>query len=367
MNAATTTLPLVTLRTPPLPAVRPPAEAVPAEQVDLQSARADFPTLSFKTRIEGYRSYDNPILLGDNPDPGIRKMKNGYIMTTTGPNFPLRFSNNLVDWETKGTVFAPGEEPKWVEKHLWAPEPAVNKQGKSIVIFNGSDFSNVQRIGMAIADNPEGPYVDIGKPLVSYGNTPLIDGHYYLDDDGKQYIYWKEDGNAVGQPARIMVQQLDESGRELVGEAVECIRNDRDWEWEIVEAPELEKRGEWYYMFYSGQLYATERYAEGCARAKSPLGPWEKAERPFLTNTDNAVGRGHASVVLDHEGADYIISAHWLPGQVNHPHPRVISLQRLHFDEQGWPYVKDDPEAAGGPVPPSLSGQATAEGWQLAS
>lgn len=353
-------LPIVTSRTavgtPSLP--QPPAEPIAEAPVD------KLPSLSFRTTIANYGTYANPILRGDNPDPGIRRLPYGYIMTTTGPNFPLRQSANLVDWELKGTVFAPGQEPKWVEKNLWAPEPAVNKHGQSIVVFNGSDYSNVQRIGLAVADKPEGPYRDIGKPLIAYGDMPLIDGHYFLDADGKQYIYWKEDGNAVGKPSRIMVQQLDESGTELVGEPVECIRNDRDWEWEIVEAPELEKRGEWYYMFYSGQLYATERYAEGVARAKSPLGPWEKAERPFLVNTDNAVGRGHASVVLDHHGQDYIVSAHWLPGEVNHPHPRVLSLQKLHFDELGWPFVKDETEAGGGSVPPPLA--APPEEWKLA-
>ena len=52
-------------------------------------------------------------------------------------------------------------------------------------------------IGAASAPTIEGPYTDIGAPLVVSANG-VIDASYFRDDDGKHYLTVKIDGNSVG-------------------------------------------------------------------------------------------------------------------------------------------------------------------------
>jgi hypothetical protein len=45
-------------------------------------------------------------------------------------------------------------------------------------------------IGVAVSDNPEGPFEDpLGRPLVSDGSGD-IDPNVYIDEDGQAYLYW---------------------------------------------------------------------------------------------------------------------------------------------------------------------------------
>jgi hypothetical protein len=49
-------------------------------------------------------------------------------------------------------------------------------------------------IGLAKAKSPQGPWVDLGRPLLTGG---VIDGHVFVDDDGERYLFWKEDRNGI--------------------------------------------------------------------------------------------------------------------------------------------------------------------------
>jgi beta-xylosidase len=79
--------------------------------------------------------------------------------------------------------------------------------------FTARERSNALAIGLAKAPHPEGPWTDIGRPLLSRGgvNTtglpddpaqPLlsggvIDSHIFIDTDGTRYLFWKRDANGV--------------------------------------------------------------------------------------------------------------------------------------------------------------------------
>jgi arabinan endo-1,5-alpha-L-arabinosidase len=296
--------------------------------------------------------YYNPVIDHDAPDPGVLRVGKEWWMATTGGDpsvgaFPMYRSRDLVHWHPFGNIFEAGEAPTWSDNSYWAPE--IHKVGdKFVAYFTARDHNGMLCIGAAEADKVEGPYKDLGAPLVADPDMGLIDPTFFQDDDGKQYLYWKEDGNAFNPPlpTRILAQELGPDGMSLVGEPRELIRNDLEWEGDIVEAPEVEKRGEYYYLFYSGNGFWGDMYAEGVARSKSPLGPFEKAPEPFLRSNEHWKGPGHAAITQDNEGQDWIVYHAWDKDHIGQHPGRMVLIDPLKWDEEEWPYV-DGPSTGG--------------------
>ena len=71
----------------------------------------------------------------------------------------------------------------WAKKQLWDND-VVEKNGKYYLIYSGKDKSGVFRLGVAIADNPEGPFIPEPDPIRgSYSIDPCM----FKDDDGAIY------------------------------------------------------------------------------------------------------------------------------------------------------------------------------------
>ncbi|KAL2436298.1 Xylosidase/arabinosidase [Exophiala dermatitidis] len=74
----------------------------------------------------------------------------------------------------------------WVSKQLWAPD-AATKDGKYYLYFPARDKQSIFRIGVAVADGPEGPFKPDPEPIAgSYS----IDPASFVDDDGQAYLYF---------------------------------------------------------------------------------------------------------------------------------------------------------------------------------
>lgn len=74
----------------------------------------------------------------------------------------------------------------WVGRQLWAPDAAFSN-GKYFLYFPAKDKSDVFRIGVAVADTPEGPFKAEAKPIEgSYSIDPAV----FKDSDGKHYMYF---------------------------------------------------------------------------------------------------------------------------------------------------------------------------------
>jgi len=213
--------------------------------------------------------YRNPVIPDDYPDPSVIRVGKEFWATATssewGPQFPLLRSTDLVNWEQVGNVFA--HRPAWAAANFWAPEIAVYKD-KYYVYYVGRQSGGPLSVAVATADKPGGPYVDHG-PLVS---QPMgsIDPVPVTDEKGERYLIWKEDGNSRKMPTLLWAQRLSEDGLKLLGEPKEIMRNDAPWEGAVIEGPFVVRRGEWFYLFYSGSGCCGLgcNYALGVARAK---------------------------------------------------------------------------------------------------
>ncbi|ABF52473.1 glycoside hydrolase family 43 protein [Sphingopyxis alaskensis] len=163
----------------------------------------------------------SPLTSAGYGDPAVLKTDEGYYLVATSNDapdaFPILFSADLEHWEHKGFVFAEGHAPEWTAhgRHVgdyWAPEMA--RVGDEYwLVYTARQHNNALAIGMAKSNHPEGPWRDLGRPLIAgfaYNTTGMtqdgtqpvmsggvIDSHIFIDRNGDRYLYWKRDTNGV--------------------------------------------------------------------------------------------------------------------------------------------------------------------------
>jgi len=259
-----------------------------------------------------------PVLAANFPDPFVLRHGNEFLAYATnegGANVQMASSTNLVDWapiRDGGRLHdAMPVLPDWArEGFTWAPEVLRNGNGFILYFTAKHRSSGRQCIGAATSADPRGPFVSqAAEPLVcqlDLGGT--IDAAPFRDADGQLYLYYKNDGNAVGKPTDLFAQRLSPDGLSLAGEPVALLRNDRPWEAHVIEAPTMVRHGDGYVLFFSANHYGWEPhqrlspYAMGYARCTGPMGPCTDAPaNPILYSYNSREagclsGPGHTSV-----------------------------------------------------------------------
>lgn len=163
----------------------------------------------------------SPRILAGYGDPAVLKTDQGYVLVATSNDapdaFPILRSDDLEHWRHEGFVFPEGHAPAWAAAgrrvaDFWAPEMA--RVGDEYwLAYTARQASNGLAIGLAKSESPFGPWLDLGRPLLSRHvvNTtgvpddparPLlsggvIDSHIFIDPDGRPMLFWKADTNGV--------------------------------------------------------------------------------------------------------------------------------------------------------------------------
>lgn len=236
-------------------------------------------------------TFTNPVIPTDFPDPGMLVDDGTYYAYATnafGKNVQVARSHDLVHWDMLPDALP--ALPSWASLTtglVWAPDVA-HIGDRYVMYYTARDSqSNRQCIGVATSARPEGPFHDISaRPLIcqdALGGT--IDATFFRDGDNL-YLYFKNDGNCCGLPTQLWGQALSTDGTHLAGAPASLlVNNAQSWEGDVIEAPYMVKHGDDYYLFYSANSYADERYAVGYARCQSPTGPCTKApENPILAS-----------------------------------------------------------------------------------
>jgi beta-xylosidase len=296
----------------------------------------------------GRATFTNPVWPRDFPDPFLLKVDDTYWAYATngsGKEVQTLTSKDLVHW-SPGADALP-KVGRWAYPgKTWAPE-VIRANGAYVLYYTANGGG--QCVGRAVADSPDGPFVDRwGAPLVcqrSEGGS--IDPSPFRDDDGTLYLYWKNDGNSIGHATQIWAQRLSGDGTRLVGPRRRIETNDLGWEAGVVEGPVMWRHDGRYYLFYSGNDYASDYYAVGYATCTTPLGPCRDApENPILKGACRAAGPGHNSLI-DVDGETWIVYHAWLPNHVGDK--RVLWIDRLDWRD-GKPVVHG-PTCEAQPVP----------------
>ena len=263
--------------------------------------------------------YTNPVIPGEDlADPTVILHEGTYYLYPTGgvrQGYVVYTSRDLVHWTKGPTVFESGRP------NTWAPDVSRDPADGKFYLYYTADW----KIGVAVADRPEGPFADKGLLV-----TGAIDAHLFRDDDGRRYLYY-----TVGC-TRMCVQPMA-SPTEKKGEPVELFRPAPGWETRngtINEGPWMIKHAGKYYLLYSGSGADTPDYAEGYAVAANPLGPFEKAKNnPIIERGPGLYGPGHGCAVQDAAGRWWFV--YHQKKNEGRNFQRDICIDPLWFDEKG--------------------------------
>ena len=274
----------------------------------------------------GTRTYRNPVYTEEQgADPGILKYDGKYYCyASSAPiGYYVYVSDDLVNWKNEGLCM--GEAWGFSRRgYYWAPEVVQRADGKFVMVA-----SVEEHIGFAVADSPLGPFV----PVEKWTFESTIDGHIFLDDDGKGYLFcvsWR-----AGHEYGIWAYELEDDLVTVKPETETRVLWPTDsWEmcWgNVTEGPFVLKHNGTYYLTYSGPGYDTKDYSVGYATADSPLGPYKKyAANPVLTHTSKLYGPGHHNFTTSPDGSEMFIVYH-VHASTTAVHPRKICIDRARF------------------------------------
>ena len=245
---------------------------------------------------------NNPALEGYHADPEIlyaEKTGKYYIYPTTdgfdgwgGYYFKAFSSDNLVDWKAEGTILDLKKDVPWAGRNAWAPCIVEKKiKGKYQYLYY---YTGAQKVGVAVSDNPTGPFKDSGKPIVATRPESRKDGQE-IDPDvftdpktGKSYLYWGNMYMAVAELNSDMVSL--KPGTTKIIDVNDSYR----------EGTYVIYRNGLYYFFWSEDDTRSPNYKVRYAISKSPVGPLEMPKDNVVIQGNKAEGiyaTGHNSVI----------------------------------------------------------------------
>ncbi len=301
--------------------------------------------------------FNNPLPV-EFGDPYILKASDGmYYMVGTGgvrDGFKMYSSADLKEWEDEGRIFQGNTDTSWCVSSFWAPE-LYEHEGK-FYLFYSADWRNNPtnelenfRIGVAVSDQPTGPYTALFNRPVFDPGYPILDANL-LFEDGRVYLYYSracykhpvESELADWARSEGLFDEIEESWiygvemkpdfSDVIGEPQLLLRppvsmDDEQAEWESrsvmssevnrrwTEGPYTFKANDMYYMMYSANFYGGPNYAVGYATSEHPLGPFTKAaNNPVLEKNveqgEIVTGNGHNSITWSHDGKEMLCVYH---------------------------------------------------------
>jgi beta-xylosidase len=309
-------------------------------------------------------TFTNPVYHHNFPDPGLTEQDGvwyAYGTNNATANVPTLTSSDLVHWTERGDALP--RVGQWaVPGRTWAPEVMRANSGRYVLYYTARCATvDRQAIGAAVADRPEGPFVDASNaPLIRQDDQGgSIDASPYLHSDGASYLYWKNDGNHVGRPTHLYAQRLSADGMALSGPRIRLLSNSKPWHADVIEAPQMVSRNGALYLFYSGNAYDTDAYAVGYATCDTPLGPCHDAdENPILQSSASAAGPGHSYLVTHPDGTTWMLYHAWPWSAIGAAEPgRQLWLDKVEWIN-GRPTISR-PTAEPQPAPRSTSGMTS--------
>ncbi len=287
----------------------------------------------------------NPVLDGYYADPEVlysNKTKKYYIYPTSdgftgwsGTYFKTFSSSDLVDWKEEGVILDLPTDVSWASTNAWAPTIIEKKIDGNYKYF--FYFCAAQKIGVAVADDPIGPFYDSGKPLVSAtpsgASGQQIDPDVFLDSiSGKTYLFW---GN--GYMARA---ELNDDMISINTSTIKVITPDATFR----EGCEVFYRKGKYYFLWSENDTRSVDYRVRYATSNSPTGTFTIPANNLVIAKDADLGiyaTGHNCVIRIPNTDKWYIIYH----RFNRPngitmgdaagYNREICIDELKFDESG--------------------------------
>jgi len=319
-------------------------------------------------------SYQNPVFEPILADPTVVKAQDGWFyaygtMDDWGDGkgshlVPVVRSKDLVKWTFVNDAFT--QKPSWKDKGgIWAPDVAV-VNGKYHMYYAYSTWGDPNPgVGLAVADKPEGPFTDLGKLFLSSEvDVPNSIDPFYMESDGKKYVFW---GSFSDKPTQgTYGVELSADGKSVpdLSKKFKVAAGD-------FEAVMIQQKGDYYYFFGSkGSCCegANSKYHVLVGRSKSFKGPFLDKEGKNLTErgtgsiliqgNEKYAGTGHnAKLITDKKGTDWMLY-HAIdrntPKVSAGANRRVLMLDKVTWKD-GWPEISNAAPSVSNTVAPVLN------------
>lgn len=294
---------------------------------------------------------NNPVLEGYYADPEIiysNKTNKYYLYPTSdgfqgwgGYYFKAFSSENLKDWKEEAIILDLKKDVSWANGNAWAPCIIEKKTGKNdykyYYYFSGGNDGGTKKIGVAVSDNPTGPFKDSGSPLIDFKPEGInrgqeIDPDVFTDPKtGKNYLYW---GNGYMAGAELNKDMIS-----IKKNTIKVMTPDRTFR----EAVYVFYRNNIYYFLWSEDDTGSPNYKVRYATSKSPLGPLTIPQDNIVIMKDESkgiFGTGHNSVLQIPNTDEWYIVYHRIsrPDGITKPYPgiyREVCIDRMEFNEDG--------------------------------
>ena len=290
-------------------------------------------------------SQKNPVIDGWYADPEGAILENKYWIY---PTYSARYekqvfldafsSSDMVTWKKHPNILDTSSV-KWAKIAMWAPA-IIKKDNQYFLFFSANDIQSKQRngiaddtlggIGIAVADNPAGPFHDyLGKPLINkfYNNAQPIDQFVFKDTDGQYYIFY-------GGWGKCNVGKLNENFTGLVPFSDSMLVKDITPKG-YVEGPTMFIRDGKYYLMWSEGGWTNSTYKVAYGVADNVMGPFERKTTILEADETIATGAGHHSVINIPGTDEWYIVYHRRPIPNFDRDHRVVCIDRMFFDADG--------------------------------
>lgn len=209
-------------------------------------------------------------------------------------------TTDMVNWRDRGSPLS-YKTFSWSGGKAWAAQ-CIPRNGKFYwYVCAGIGTGGQPAIGVAVSDNPTGPFKDpLGKPLASK-SWDDIDPTVFIDTDGQAYLFW---GNPTLYWVKLNADMVSYSGSinttNMTTAQFGTRTGDAKRATTYEEGPWFYKRGSLYYMMYAaGPLPEPISYST----STSPTGPW--TFRSVIMANDNTGSFTNHSGIVDYGGKSY--------------------------------------------------------------
>lgn len=295
--------------------------------------------LSSKTYTVEAEIANNPVLEGYYADPEILysyKKKKFYIYPTSdgfvgwsGYYFKTFSSDNMVNWIDEGEILNLHNDVSWGTYNAWAPsiiEKKISEDEYKYYYY----FVAAGNVGVAIANDPSGPFVDSGKKLVDN-----IDPDVFCDPEtGKNYLYW---GNTTLYAAELNNDMVS------INTSTKTTMTPSDGTFR--EGIYVIKRNGTYYFFWSEDDTRSPNYRIRYGTSTQPIGSITIPSDNLILSKDASqgiYGTGHNSVIQIPGTDEWYIVYHRFtrPKGIDMEgdsagYFREVCIDKLEFNEDG--------------------------------
>ncbi|MBR1569706.1 MAG: family 43 glycosylhydrolase [Bacteroidales bacterium] len=289
--------------------------------------------------------FTNPVLHQDFSDPDVCRVGEDYYMTASSfncfPGLPILHSRDLVHWEQIGAALTDYPGPGWnapeddfhgTVQHgngVWAP--AIRYHEGWFYIFCGDPDRGVF---MVRTQDPAGTWE---APVWVVKAKGFIDPCPLWDEDGRAWLSHALAGSRAGLKSVLLAAPMAPDGTSLTGPS--RIVYDGHRTQPTIEGTKLYKKDGKYYLFAPAGGVSTGW--QTVLRANDIFGPWE--ERVVMAWAPGTVNGPHQGAWVDTPSGE----SWFLHFQDKGAYGRIVHLQPMTWQEDGWPVIGEDPDGDG--------------------